>query len=126
MSKKLKILLAEDDPCLIRYVQTLISQWECELAVEPTGADAVSRAATFKPDVALLGFVTPGTHGANAAIDLLKVSPGTQIVLFNEPVPTDILSDLRAQGYDFRTLAVPFSSEELRDLCFLSGHPQVE
>jgi two-component system KDP operon response regulator KdpE len=126
MSKKPKILLAEDDPCLIRYVQTLMSQWECELAVEQTGADAISRATTFKPDVALIGYCTPGMHGAQAGIELLRVSPRTQIVLFNESVPADILSDLRAQGYDFRTLPAPFTIEELRDLCFPSSHPKAE
>ena len=119
MSKKLKILLAEDDPSLIRYMQTLMSRWDCELAVEPSGADAIRRAATFKPDVALLGFITmPGMDGAQAGIGLLRVSPETQIVLWNEPVPPDVLSDLRAQGYDFRTLPAPFDAEELRTLCF--------
>jgi hypothetical protein len=64
--------------------------------------------------------------GAQAGISLLSVSPETQIVLFNESVPADILSDLRAQGYDFRTLAAPFDEEELQDLCFRSSQPKVE
>jgi chemotaxis response regulator CheB len=72
----------------------LSSQWDCELAIEQTRADAIRRAATFKPDVALIGYCTPGMHGAQAGISLLKVSVGTQIVLFNESVPVDILSDL--------------------------------
>jgi DNA-binding response OmpR family regulator len=112
-----KILLAEDEPSMRRYIQMIMSRWDCELAVEQTGADAISRAATFKPDVALLG-LTPGTDGAQAGISLLRVSAGTQIVLFNESVPADILSDLRAQGYDFRTLPAPFDAEELRTVCF--------
>ena len=121
---KRKILIAEDEPSMRRYIQTLMSRWDCELAVEPTGADAISRAATFKPDVALIGYCTPGMDGAQAGIELLRVSPETQIVLFNESVPADTLSDLRAQGYDFRTLPAPFDEEELRDLCFSSSHPK--
>ena len=119
MSKKFKILLAEDDPFLIRYIRTMLSRWDCELAVEPTGADAIRRAATFKPDVALLG-LTPGMERVQVGIGLLRISPGTQIVLFNGFVPVDILSDLRAQGYEFRTLAAPFDKQKLWDLCF---HP---
>jgi CheY-like chemotaxis protein len=124
MSKKFKILLAEDEPSMRRYVQMIMSRWDCELAVEVTGAEAINRAATFKPDVALIGYCTPGMDGAQAGINLLKVSGGTQIVLFNESVPADMLSELRAQGYDFRTLAAPFDAEELRTVCFPSSHPE--
>jgi CheY-like chemotaxis protein len=101
-----------------RYIQMIVSRWDCELAVEPSGADAIRRAATFKPDVALIGYCTPGMDGAQAGISLLMVSPETQIVLFNESVSADMLSELRAQGYDFRTLAAPFDEKELRDCCF--------
>jgi DNA-binding NarL/FixJ family response regulator len=97
-----------------------------ELAIESTAEGAIQRAATFSPDICLLGFVTPGVDGAKAAIELLKVSPGTQIVLWNEPVPPEVLNDLRAQGYDFRTLVAPFNIEELQSLCFPSSHPSVE
>jgi DNA-binding response OmpR family regulator len=123
MSKKSKILLAEDEPSMRRHIQLIMSRWDCELAIEPTAEGAIQRAATFKPDVALLG-LTPGMDGAQAGISLLKVSGGTQIVLFNESVPADILSDLRAHGYDFRTLPAPFDAEELRAVCFPSSHPE--
>ena len=122
MSKKLKILLAEDEPSLCRYIETLLSRWKCEVLVEQTAERAIQRAATFKPDVALIGYCTPGMNGANAGIELLKVSPGTQIVLWNEPVPPDVLSDLTGRGYNFRTLAAPFDEEELRTVCFSSHH----
>ena len=123
MSKR-KILFAEDESSMRRYIQTLMSRWDCELVVEQTGADAISRAATFKPDVALIGYFTPGMDGAQAGIELLRVSPETQIVLWNEPVPPDVLSDLTARGYNFRTLAAPFDEEELRDLCLTSSRPK--
>jgi CheY-like chemotaxis protein len=117
MSKKLRILLAEDEPSMRRYIQMIMSQWDCELAVEPTADGAIQRAATFRPDVALIGYCTPGMDGAQAGISLLMVSQETQIVLFNESVPADTLSDLKARGYNFRTLAVPFDEKELRDSC---------
>ncbi len=116
---KLKILLAEDDRSLSRYIQTLLNRWDCDLAVEHTAERAIQRAAAFRHDICLLGYCTPGMDGAQAGIELLRVSPETQIVLFNESVPADILSDPKAQGYDFRTLPAPFDEEELRDLCFL-------
>jgi DNA-binding response OmpR family regulator len=124
MSHKLKILLAEDDPSLSRYIQTILSRWDCDLAVEQTAERAISRAVTFKPDVALLGFITPGMDGAKAGIELLKDSPETRIVLTVESVPSEVLDALRAQEYDFRTLVAPFNIEELQSLCFPSSNPK--
>jgi two-component system OmpR family response regulator len=126
MSNKLKILLAEDDPCLSRYIETLLSQWDCDAVVEQTAERAIRRASAFKPDVALLGFITPGMDGAKSGIELLKDSPGTRIVLTVESVPSEVLDDLRARGYDFRTLVAPFNIEELQSLCFPSSRPSVE
>ena len=51
----LKILMAEDDRNLARYYAMLLSQWDCETVVEHRGTDAIRRAATLLPDVALLG-----------------------------------------------------------------------
>ena len=122
MSTKLKILLAEDDPHLSRYIETLLSHWDCDVAVEQTAERAIRRASAFKPDVALLGFITPGMDGAKAGVELLKGSPETRIVLTVESVPFEVLDDLRARGYDFQTLVAPFSIEELQSLCFPPSH----
>jgi DNA-binding NtrC family response regulator len=123
MSKKLKVLIAEDEPSMTLHVQMIMSRWDCELAIEPTAEGAIQRAATFRPNTCRLGYCTPGMDGAQAGIELLRVSPETQIVLFNESVPADTLSDLKARGYNFRTLAAPFDEEELRDLCFPQVRP---
>jgi hypothetical protein len=63
-----KILVAEDDPNLARYYEMLLSQWNCETVVEHTGTDAIRRAATFRPDVALLGVVMPEMGGVEAGM----------------------------------------------------------
>ena len=126
MSNRLKILLAEDEPSLSRYIETLLSQWDCDVVVEQTAERAIRRASAFKPDVALLGFITPGMDGAKAGIELLKDSPGTRIVLTVDSVPSEVLDDLRARGYDFRTVVAPFKVEELQSLCFPSSRPNIE
>jgi two-component system OmpR family response regulator len=121
-----RILLAEDSRSLSRYIEMLLSQWDCDIVVEQTAERAIRRAATFKPDIALLGFVTPGMDGAKAGIELLKNSPGTRVVLTVESVPSEVLNDLRARGYDFQTLVAPFSIEELQSVCFPPSHPKEE
>ena len=85
---------------------------------EHTGEDAVRLAASFRPDIALLGVVMQDMGGIEAGIKLLEICPGTKIVLVSESVPPETLERLDAQGYHFETLAAPFSPEELHAVVF--------
>jgi len=114
----LKILVAEDDRLLAQYYVTLLGQWDCETVIEHTGTDAIRRAATFRPDVALLGVVIPEMGGVEAAIKLREICPDTKIVLVIESVPPNVLEQLEAQGYHFPTLPVPLTREELHAVVF--------
>ena len=119
----LKILVAEDDRNLARYYEMLLGQWNCETIVEHTGTDAIHRAATFQPDVALLGVVIPEMGGVEAAIKLLEICPGTKSVLVTESVPPKVLEQLATRGYHFQTLSAPFTRDELHAVVF--GDAQV-
>src|SRR5271169_1558412 len=114
----LKILVAEDDRLLAQYYVTLLSEWDCETVVEHRGADAIRRAATFRPDVALLGVVIPEMGGVEAAIKLLEICPGTKIVLVTESVIPKTLEQLAARGYHFPMLPAPFTCDELHAVVF--------
>ena len=119
----LKILVAEDDRNLAGYYETLLSQWDCATVVEHTGPDAIRRATTFRPDVALLGVVIPEMGGVEAAVKLLEICPVTKIALVTESVPPKTLEKLATQGYHFPMLAAPFTREDLHDVVF--GDAQV-
>jgi CheY-like chemotaxis protein len=122
MEKMPKILVAEDEPSLAQFYVTLLRQWNCETVVEHTGTDAIRRAATFRPDVALLGVVMQDMGGVEAGIKLLEICPGTKIVLVTERVPPETLEQLEAQGYHFKTLPAPFTREESHAVVF--GQPR--
>jgi len=114
----LKVLVAEDDPVLVEVFVTLLRHWNCETVVEYTGTAALRRAATFRPDIALLGVVMPEMGGVEAGIKLLEICPATKIVLVAEPVSPKTLASLEAQSYRFETLLAPFSSDQLRAVVF--------
>ena len=120
-----KVLVAEDDRNLAHYYEMLLSQWNCETAVEHTGTDAIHRAATFQPDVALLGVVIPEMGGVEAAIKLVEMCPGTKIVLGAESVPPETLEQLAALGYHFPMLPAPFTREELHAVVFGNAEGEV-
>ena len=118
-----KVLVAEDDRNLAHYYETLLRQWNCETVVEHTGTDAIRRAATFRPDIALLGVVMPEIGGVEAAIKVLEICPGTKSVLVTESVPPKVLEQLATRGYHFQTLSAPFTRDELHAVVF--GDAQV-
>lgn len=62
----LKILVAEDEPDLAHVYVVLLSQWNRETAVEHLGKEALRRAATFRPNIALIGAVMPEMGGKKA------------------------------------------------------------
>jgi two-component system response regulator MtrA len=113
---KPKVLVADDEPAIANYIVKILDLDGYETAVEYSGAGAVRRAASFRPHIALIGFVMPGMGGVEAGISLLKVSPKTKIVLITEPVPFETLENLEARGYHFWTLPAIFSREELRSV----------
>jgi CheY-like chemotaxis protein len=116
---RIKFLVGEDDRTVADLIAQTLAQGDCETAVECSGLDAVYRAATFRPDVALLGFVMPDMDGVEAGINILKISPKTKVVLINEPVPQELLDKLRAQGYEFDAYPAPYTPEELRAMVFV-------
>ena len=91
-----------------------------KVVVEHTGTDVIRRAATFRPDVAILGVLMQDQDmgGVEAGIKLLEICPGTKIVLVSESVPPETVEQLEAQGYHFETLRAPFTLEELHDVLF--------
>jgi len=103
---------------MCRYLVALLGQKDCEIAVEHNGEDAIRRAASFQPDVALIGFVMPGMDGSTTGVGLLKVSPRTNVVFITECVLPEILENLKGHGYHFKTLPAPFEFAELEPLCF--------
>ncbi len=116
MNKRHRVLIAEDEPSLAKYIEALLVQMGCAVFIEHTGISAVRRGAELRPDMALLGVVMPEMGGAEAGIKLLEVSPETRIVLMTETVPPEVMSALETQGYQFRTLSAPFTQEELRSV----------
>ena len=117
-----KILIAEDDPHPCRYLLTLLDQRNCEIAVERNGEDAIRRAASFQPDVALIGFVMPRMDGDTTGVRLLKVSPHTNVTFITEFVLPEILESLKAHRYRFKTIPAPFEFAELQPSAVIGGY----
>lgn len=77
-------LLLADDQALVRGALSALLGLERDLDVVAevgTGEEAVTVAAELRPDVALLDVEMPGIDGIAACAELLRVSPGTRVLI---------------------------------------------
>jgi CheY-like chemotaxis protein len=118
-SRKTRVLVCDDEPAVADFIAETLTGDDCEAVVEYSGLDAVYRAATFRPEVALLGFVMPKMDGVETGMNLLKISPKTKVVLITEPVPSETLETLKAHGYNFDAFPAPFTAQQLRAMVFV-------
>jgi DNA-binding NarL/FixJ family response regulator len=103
--KKTRILLVDDHQVVRRGVAGLIadacSDWEvCGEA--STGSEAVTAAAALKPDIIVMDISMPEMNGLEATREILKDSPGTEVLILSmhesDQMVFDVL-DAGARGY---------------------------
>ena len=75
---KLKILLVDDEPDILKVMGARIESWGYELATALSAKDALVAIKDNKPDIAILDYMLSGMDG----VELLK-----EIRLFNSDLP---------------------------------------
>lgn len=98
------VLLADDHALVRRGVRAFLETQDdlTVVAEAATGAQAVSRAAECRPDVALVDLRMPGMDGVEAIGRLAAVSPGTRtVVLTSYEADHDVLPALRAGALSY-------------------------
>jgi two-component system response regulator NreC len=83
--KKIGVLLA-DDHTLIRAGLRMVVEAQSDLSVvgeANNGREAVAMAAALKPDVVVMDIGMPSLNGIEAAREIRKTLPDTQIVMLS-------------------------------------------
>ncbi|HEX4629379.1 MAG TPA: response regulator transcription factor [Chthoniobacterales bacterium] len=80
----LRILIADDHDVMRQGTQAVIQRelgWEvCGLATN--GREAVAKASELKPDIVILDMTMPQLNGLDAAIQIKRILPDTEILMF--------------------------------------------
>ena len=80
---QLRILIADDHELIRRGVRALLSTrkgWRV-VAEAYDGVDAVQKAMSLRPDIAILDFTMPHLNGPEASAQIVKECPGTGVVV---------------------------------------------
>src|SRR2546423_7399902 len=89
----LRILIADDNDVMRQGTQAVIQRepgWEvCGLAAN--GREAVARAVKHKPDVVILDMTMPKLNGLDAAVQIKRQLPSTEILMFTAHESDDLI-----------------------------------
>ncbi|MFN3325684.1 MAG: response regulator [Bryobacteraceae bacterium] len=108
MSKKIRVLLADDHGVVRKGLRFLLEQ-EPGMEVVGEGADgreAVRLAEELNPDIVVMDVAMPQLNGIDAAVRILKRSPGAGIIM---------LSMYSDEGYVVRALSAGAKGYLLKD-----------
>ncbi|ABB57903.1 response regulator transcription factor [Synechococcus elongatus] len=106
------ILLIEDDPKLLLFVEQELSLEGYQVTVANNGLDGLSLARSIQPDLLILDWMLPTLSGVDICLRLRSTGVQTPIILLTaKDEISDRVSGLNSGADDYVTK--PFSIEEL-------------
>jgi len=98
--RRLRILIADDYDIVREGTRAVLQRqpgWEvCGMA--KTGREAVELAATVKPDVVVMDMSMPELNGLDAAIQIKRQVPATEVLMFTAHENDDLIRKAFAAG----------------------------
>jgi DNA-binding NarL/FixJ family response regulator len=97
---KLKILIADDHDLIRRGVRDLLatrSEWQV-VGEACNGTDAVQKAVSLRPDVAILDFSMPELNGPGAAAQIAEKAPETSVVVLTMHDSEQVMREVLQAG----------------------------
>jgi DNA-binding NarL/FixJ family response regulator len=96
----LRVLIADDHDLIRRGVRDLLtarSGWQV-VGEACNGADAVQKAVSLRPDVAILDFSMPELNGPAAAAQITEKAPGTGVVVLTMHDSEQVMREVLQAG----------------------------
>jgi len=112
MMKKLKVLLAEDEPFLGKIIKESLTFRGFDVTWVPDGIKAYSAFRTLHPDICILDVMMPMKDGFTLITDIRKIDEQVPIIFLTaKSLTTDVVKGFELGCNDY--LKKPFSMEEL-------------
>ena len=117
----LRILIADDHDVMRDGTRSLIERqpgWEvCGLA--GTGREAVAQAIELRPDIVIMDMSMPELNGLDAAVQIRRRLPGTEILMFTAHQTEDLVREVfeaGAKSFIFKSDAHAFLVDAIQSL----------
>jgi len=112
MSKKLKILVVDDEPMMRESLKLILSKYDVIEASD--GTEAIRIYQNAKPDLVLMDIMMPRMNGIEATKEILRISPKAKIVAVTA-YATDKGKEILEAGA-VEILEKPFKRKKLEEL----------
>lgn len=109
---RLRALVVDDDPDIRDLLSMVLDGLGLEVEVAATGADALSAARRWRPDLVTLDMTLPDADGAEVCRELRTFTDAKVVMISGRDTDAARLAGLEA-GVD-EQIAKPFSPRELR------------
>ena len=94
--EKARVLVCDDEEAIVEVWGNILLGAGYEIRSTLNGIEAIEIARTFRPHLALLGFIMPRMDGVKLGLELTKVLPPTKVVIMtqSEPIELETLHDI--------------------------------
>ena len=99
-STPLRILIADDHDVMRQGTRSVVEQqagWEV-CGVASNGREAVAQATELKPDIVIMDMTMPELNGLDAAVQIKRHEPRTEILMFTAHENDDLIRDAFEAG----------------------------
>jgi DNA-binding NtrC family response regulator len=115
MSKRLQVLVLDDEPIVGKRLQPALAKVGCDVEVFDTPRPALSRIEQKQFDVVVTDIRMDEVDGIEVLDRVLQKWPGTKVVMITGYASVEMAREAMAKGaFDF--IAKPFKPQELRDV----------
>ncbi|KAA3609525.1 MAG: response regulator [Planctomycetota bacterium] len=110
-----RILLVEDEPRILRFLQALLEEWEYQVSPAGDGETALQLASQMQPppDLLLSDILLPGMDGRELSKTLRNQFPQLEVILMSGFDTTPVEEGNQAPPLLLRK---PFTSQELKEI----------
>ncbi|MFA6215433.1 MAG: response regulator [Patescibacteria group bacterium] len=114
MKKAKKILVVEDEPTLVKAIETKLVKLGFEVVTAANGEEGLRQARSENPDLILLDIIMPVMDGLTMLKELRKTSDVPVIILSNLSSDEKLSEALRSGSHDY-LIKTNYSLEEVAE-----------
>jgi two-component system, NtrC family, response regulator AtoC len=109
------ILVVDDEPSMLRYLQTVLELDSYRVSTASNGIEAVDKVQRDSPDLVLLDMVMPGADGLETLQRIREAKPSTKVVMLSCVRDTrKVAQAMRLGAQDY--LSKPVQKEEMDEV----------